>query len=94
MPEQTEGSRLVVVFDLTEEMNILGLGSCRIEDVTIVNDDDTKVLDVLHDHPVITMEDGEMICGIECWWIPLAEFVSANQQVLPAYGYRKGEIPP
>ena len=70
----------------TQDSEIIGCGECRREDVKVVDDDDSKIVYTLHDHPVITLEDGNMICGIECWWIPLAEFITTNQGVLPAYG--------
>jgi hypothetical protein len=47
----------------------MGIGEMHLEDLEVVDDDDeTKVLYVLKDHPHILMEDGEIITGIECWW--------------------------
>lgn len=63
-----------------------GTGLMRRETVPVVDDDDNAVM-TLNDHPVIVMDEtGEIVYGFECWWIELAEFVTANQMVLPAFG--------
>jgi hypothetical protein len=61
---------IVLVFTPdTEEP--LGMGDlCRYEDITLIDDDD-NIIATLKNHPVIVMEDGEVLRGIECWWYPL-----------------------
>lgn len=76
----------VVVFDTDNKIPI-GVGEMHLEDLRVVDDDDdTKILFILKDHPHIVMEDGKLFAGIECWWMPVAEFVTANQRLLPAFG--------
>ncbi len=70
------------------DKEVVGVGTCRLADVTIVDDeDDTKPVGILKDHSVITLENGDIVLGIECWWMPLSTFITVNQQVLPAFGY-------
>lgn len=74
----------VVVFTAEHE-ELVGAGELHREDLHVVDDKD-KIIFTLKDHPHIIMEDGEIILGLECWWIPMGEFVTANQQVLRAFG--------
>ena len=62
----------VMVFE-SDTQEPIGIGDlCRYEDLNVVDDDDpTKVLMTFPDHPVIVMEDGEIIYGINCWWCPI-----------------------
>lgn len=61
----------VQVFDTNQEP--IGIGDfCRTEDIQLaIGDDDGRVVCTLKDHPVIVMEDGEILRGIDCWWYPL-----------------------
>ena len=50
----------------------IGIGELGYEDIPVVDDDDESVvLFVMKDHPRIVMEDGEVLRGLECWWIPI-----------------------
>lgn len=51
---------------------LMGLGEMHREDLRIVDDnDDSKILCVLKDHPHITLDDGRVVLGCTCWWEPL-----------------------
>jgi len=56
------------------------------EEVNIYDDDNNIIL-TLKGHPCIIMsETGEIVLGCGCWWIPVADFVTANQMVLKEFG--------
>lgn len=79
----------VVVFPPDGDGDLLiGIGDMHREDVPVIDDDDdSKILYVLKDHPVIVMEEtGDIYCGIECWWIPVGDFVTTNQICLREFG--------
>lgn len=63
----------VCVFDAKDPEIPIGIGDfCRTEDIMIASDEygDREVC-IIKDHPVIVMEDGEVLRGIECWWYPV-----------------------
>lgn len=63
----------VMVFEAHDPEIPIGMGDlCRTEDIQVCTDEDmSRVVFVLKDHPVIVMEDGEVLRGIECWWCPV-----------------------
>ena len=62
----------VLVFEPDNPREPKGIGELvRREDLNIVDDcDETKILLTIPNHPVIIMEDGEIVYGIDCWWCP------------------------
>jgi hypothetical protein len=52
-----------------DQQEFIGIGEMHREDLTVVDDnDESKVICILPDHPHIVMDDGTTLCGIECWW--------------------------
>jgi hypothetical protein len=52
-----------------DQSKYLGVGEMHREDLKIVDDnDETKVICTLPDHPHIRMENGDILAGCECWW--------------------------
>jgi hypothetical protein len=61
----------VLVYE-TDQKTIIGLGEMHREDVQVVDDNDnTKILCTLKDHPHITLDKGGIVLGCECWWEPV-----------------------
>jgi hypothetical protein len=63
----------VCVFDAKDPEMPIGMGDfCRTENIRIASDEyGDREIYVIKDHPVIVMEDGEVLRGIECWWYPV-----------------------
>jgi hypothetical protein len=69
----------VVVFDVMNEPDCIGQ-VIDTEKVT-VSDEAGNTLCTINT-PVIVTEEGEILRGYECWWMPLEEFVTINHQML------------
>ena len=63
----------VCVFDPKDPTIPVGIGDlCRYEDIRVVDDEHgDRELFTLTNHPVIVMENGDIMYGIECWWCPV-----------------------
>jgi hypothetical protein len=64
----------VMVFDAKDPEIPIGMGDlCRTEDIQIASDEDmSRIVCTIKDHPVIVMEEtGDILYGIECWWCPV-----------------------
>ena len=71
----------VVVLDLEGGNDMVG----------IMHRADVEITDfpLLKNHPVIITDDGETYLGIECWWTPYDDYVTANESIALCGGYIK-----
>lgn len=76
---------MIEVAVFSKEDELIGRGLMRFEDLDIVDDDNKKVC-TIENHPIIILENGDILYGIECWWIPLSTFITVNQSVIKAFG--------
>ncbi len=59
----------VKVYAPDDKTKFIGFGEMHREELIIVDDnDETKIVCKLPDHPHIKLDNGDMIVGLECWW--------------------------
>jgi hypothetical protein len=69
----------VVVFDDMNEPDCIGQ-IIDTEQVTVSDEAGNTLCKI--NTPVIVTEEGEILRGYECWWMPLSEFVDINLMML------------
>ena len=76
----TEIGETVLVFEPDNPTKLIGKGKYLGEEQINVEEDDSDKIVTSFASPKIELEDGKIIYGFECWWIPEDMYKEESQR--------------